>query len=188
MEIYRYEDHLQSERLISNKLTLEDIPAWSEFFRSDETTEFLKVHVLETPELSAEQWILRQLNRYANNEYGLQALFNKETNEFVGLCGLLLQEVEGQKYLEVGYHMLRKHWGKGYAPEAARMFLDYAFNELGREDVISIIHVDNIKSQRVADKNGLTRLFKTHFKDLDVWIYKINKDQYMSRLMNQNQL
>jgi ribosomal-protein-alanine N-acetyltransferase len=177
MTSYKYDDNLQSERLYTQKLTLDHIPVWAEFFESEETTEFLRAHVLETPEKSAEQWIRRQMDRYENSEYGLQALYTREGDRFIGLCGLILQEVDGKKLLEVGYHVLRKYWGMGYAPEAARTFMNYAFVELGKETIVSIIHVDNIKSQKVADKNGLKRDFKTNYKDMDVWIYRMNRIQ-----------
>ena len=178
---YLYDDNLVSPRLYTRKLTLEHVPAWSEFFTSDETTEFLKPHVLETPELSARQWISRQMDRYAGHEYGLQALFDRNTHDFIGMCGLLLQDIDGSKQLEVGYHMLRKYWGNGYAPEAARIFMDYAFNKLGKDTIISIIHVDNVKSQRVAQKNGLTRDKQVHFKNIDVWIYRINREEFINQ-------
>jgi ribosomal-protein-alanine N-acetyltransferase len=178
MNTYHYDEYLESERLITRKLTMDDVPAWTEFFSTPETTEFLKMAVLATPEESARVWIERQMNRYANGEYGHQALLDKKTNEFMGMSGLILQDIDGSKQLEVGYHVLRKHWGKGYAPEAARLFLNYGFKRNLADSLISIIHIDNIKSQRVADKNGLTRGKQLRWKDLDVYIYCIDKGDW----------
>jgi RimJ/RimL family protein N-acetyltransferase len=117
----------------------------------------------------------KQLNRYAKNLFGLQALIDKRTNEFIGQCGLLLQEVDGRQEVEVGYHILRKHWGKGYAPEAARLFIDFAFEKNLSNSVISIINSKNIKSQRVAQKNGLIKENQTSWRNMDVFIYRVQR-------------
>ena len=53
MNSYQYNDGLESERLVTKMLSLDDIPAWEEFFSTPETTEFLKKHQLQTPEESA---------------------------------------------------------------------------------------------------------------------------------------
>lgn len=123
----------------------------------------------------SQQWIEKQLKRYADNRFGLQAINDKHSGEFIGQCGLLAQEVDGIQEVEVGYHIFKNFRGKGYAPEAARLFIDYAFNNDLTESLISIIHVDNIKSQRVADKNRLTREKETSWSGLQVYIYRINK-------------
>jgi len=178
MNTYQYNDGLESERLVTKMLSLDDIPAWSEFFTTPETTEFLKIHVLQTPEESAEKWIERQLNRYQNQEYGHQGLWDKTTGELIGLSGLIQQDLDGHKAIEVGYHVLKKHLGKGYAPEAAKLFFDYGFKTLNFDHIISIIDINNIRSQRVADKNGLKRGIQTRFKDWDVFIYGIDKKDW----------
>jgi RimJ/RimL family protein N-acetyltransferase len=150
------------------------VKIWTEFFEDKEATEFFPP-TKETSEQQASGWIDRLLLRYANKRYGLQALYKKDTHEFVGQCGLLLQEVDGIAELEVGYHILKKYWGNGYAPEAAQLFIDYAFKNNLAESVISIIDTRNVKSQRVADKNGLLREKETVWSGLEVYIYRVKK-------------
>jgi RimJ/RimL family protein N-acetyltransferase len=48
--------------------------------------------------------------------------------------------------------VVRKYWGQGYAPEAAKLFGDFAFNNNHSDSIISIIDIRNLKSQRVAGK------------------------------------
>ena len=67
-----------------------------------------------------------------------------------------MQDVEGRSEIEVGYHVRCDLWGKGYATEAARACIEYAFGKLGAERVISMIRPENLQSRRVAEKNGLT--------------------------------
>lgn len=172
---YTYEDHLETKRLYTRFLTPEDTLLWSEFFNDKEATVFLPTFNLNSNTDKADQWIKRQLTRYRENNFGLQALILKETKEFVGQCGLIRQEVEGKMEIEVGYHIFKKHWGKGYAPEAARLFINYAFQNKLTSSVISIIDIGNVKSQRVAEKNGLIREKQVRWFNADVYIYRIGK-------------
>lgn len=89
----------------------------------------------------------------------------------------MLQEVDGKPELEVGYHIFKKYWGQGYAPEAAKAFLHYGFENKWAPSIISIIDIRNTKSQRVADKNGLKREKQTKWADWDVFIYRTGERQ-----------
>jgi RimJ/RimL family protein N-acetyltransferase len=93
----------------------------------------------------------------------------------VGQCGILAQVVDDIPELEVGYHILPQYWGKGYAPEAAKFFINYAFENNLADSIISVIDVGNIKSQRVAEKNGLYREKQTVQMGDDVFVYRILK-------------
>jgi RimJ/RimL family protein N-acetyltransferase len=73
----------------------------------------------------------------------------------VGDCGLTWQLADDTPMLELGYHFQRKHWGQGYATEAARVCMDYAFRELRVEKLVSLIIAENQPSRRVAERNGM---------------------------------
>jgi len=66
----------------------------------------------------------------------------------------------------VGYLFERFYWHHGYATEAARAFMDYAFNNLGADEVSSLIRDTNEASMNVARRNGM------HPVDEDVKVYK----------------
>ncbi len=149
-----YTDHLETPRLITRFLTQEDVAIWVEYCKDPIATRFTAFEG-KTPEEMAQASIDLSLQRYRENRYGLQALIDKETNEFVGKCGLLLQEVNGKQEIEVGYHLLPRYWGKGYATEAARRFRDYAFENDLADSVISLIDPDNTESKKVAIRNGM---------------------------------
>lgn len=170
---YIYEDQLESKRLITRRLTLEDVSIWKSFFEDEESTQFIPDFGEINSEEKAERMIEKQIERYSENRFGHQALIDKETNEFIGVCGLLTQIVDGKEEIEVGYHVLKQFWGNGYAPEAAKLFIDYARKNTITTSIISVIDIDNFKSQRVAQKNGLTIDKQTTFMDLDVFIYRL---------------
>ena len=103
-----------------------------------------------------EEWIERNRSRYQRDGHGLWAMVLKDSGDLIGDCGCALQEVEGTNHVEVGYHVRRGLWGKGYATEAAGACMQYAFTRLGVDRVISLIRPENLQSVRVAEKNGLT--------------------------------
>lgn len=175
---YFYEEGLQSNRLTTRFLTSDDVEQWSDFLADEQAIQFLPNFAMASPREWAEVWISKQIERYQQNRFGLQALIDKETNKLIGQCGLLLQEVDGIPEIEVGYHIFPQYWGKAYAPEAAKLFIDFAFNHELTDSVISIIETRNMKSQRVADKNGLLREKATQYMNLDVFIYRINRQEH----------
>lgn len=182
MKKYIYHDNLESKRLLTRKLTLEDVQIWEEFFGDDEASDFLNIPGLDSDYDRSFYWITKQLNRYTKHQFGLQALIDKKTKQFVGQCGLLKQEIDGKSEIEVGYHILKKYRGHGYAPEAAKLFIDYAFDNKLSDSVISIIGMKNIKSQKVADKNGLTREKQSQWAEDEVFIYRLrNKLRHINR-------
>lgn len=169
---YLYNDNLETDRLVTRFLTLDDVSIWTKFLSDKEAIEFFPKTHFVTPEDHSVFWINKQLGRYKENRYGLQALIHKETGEFIGQCGLLLQEVDGIAELEVGYHIFKKHWGKGYAIEAAKAFKLYGLKNKQANSIISIIHSDNIRSQKVAIKNGMKKEKESVWLDLDVYIFR----------------
>ena|SRR6218665_2448490 len=170
-----YKDGLESGRLRTRFLTLEDIEPWRDFFTDPLVQELFPPPLLIPGDDHAKTWIERQLGRYSSGAFGHQALIHKATGEFIGMCGLIRQEVDGVAEMEVGYHILKPYRGKGYAPEAARLFINYAFESGISNSLISIISIANQRSQRVAVKNGLKIEKKTRWRDLDVFIYRIKK-------------
>ncbi|MBK7337141.1 MAG: GNAT family N-acetyltransferase [Saprospirales bacterium] len=127
MDRYIYEDGLETERLFTRFLVPEDVKAWSDFFADPEALEFFPFVEPAPNEVRAKNWIEKQLTRYREHRYGLQALIDKKTGEMVGQCGLLAQDIDGKIEVEVGYSLLKKFWGKGYAREAAIRFKEYGF-------------------------------------------------------------
>ena len=180
MTTYKYQDKLESSRLYTRFLTSEDIQVWADFFADKEATEFFSSFGLKSNIDRARHMIIKQLERYDKKLFGHQALIDKRTNNFIGICGLLIQEVEDKVEIEVGYHVFKKYWGQGYASEAANIFICYAFDNNLTNTIISIIDIDNIKSQKVAEKNGMKREKQIKYVD--------NEDVYIYRIMNKTSI
>lgn len=88
-------------------------------------------------------------------ELGLWATILKETNRFIGRCGLLPWTIDGRFEVEVAYMIDKAHWGQGLGTEAASGIRDYAFGRLGLTRLICLIDRDNQASIRVAKKIGM---------------------------------
>ena len=105
--------------------------------------------------------------------YGHWAVEEKATGEFVGRIGFL--NPVGWPAFEIGWTLGRQFWGKGYATEGARRALSYAFNELDKAHVISLIHPDNKGSIKVAERLGEKLEGTTELLGHDVLIYGIDR-------------
>jgi RimJ/RimL family protein N-acetyltransferase len=81
-------------------------------------------------------------------ELGLWATIHKETNKFIGRCGLLPWTIDGQNEVEVA-------WGQGLGTEAAQAILDYGFEKLNLSRLICLIDEENLASIKVAEKIGM---------------------------------
>ena len=89
-------------------------------------------------------------------ELGLWATIHKETNRFVGRCGLLPWTIDQRPEVEVAYMLAKESWGQGLGTEAAQAVLDYGFEKLDLSRLICLIDRDNLASIRVAEKIGMT--------------------------------
>lgn len=102
----------------------------------------------------AQAWIDWNLRNYAEHGFGLWAI-ETHGGEFVGDCGLTWQDVSGTRDIEVGYHVRTAWQGKGLATEAAAACRDAA-REAGVNRLTANVRSDNLPSQRVARKIGLS--------------------------------
>ncbi len=109
--------------------------------------------------------------------YGHWVVEEKASGNLVGRIGFL--NPEGWPGFEIGWTLARESWGKGYATEGARRALRYAFTEMGREHVISLIHPENRNSIRVAERLGEKLEGETDVVGIRVLIYGISRDTWL---------
>jgi RimJ/RimL family protein N-acetyltransferase len=141
----------ETERLRLRELVPGDLDALAELLGDPETL----VHwPRPLTREEAEGWIADQRRRYAEDGIGLWAAELRETGAFLGDCGLAVRAVEGVQEVELGYHLHRRHWGNGYATEAAIACRGLA-EQRGLTRVVSLILPANVASERVAQRVGL---------------------------------
>jgi RimJ/RimL family protein N-acetyltransferase len=166
---------LETERLVLRYLTPGDVDSIFAVIGDPETMKFYPEKFTRE---DAVRWVTRNQERYRNDGHGLFAVTLKSTGEVIGNCGLVRQDVEGESLMEVGYHFRRDHWGHGYATEAARGCMAYAFGHLTAEKVISLILAENLPSRRVAERNGMTVERQVTFHGLPHLMYSVTREEY----------
>jgi ribosomal-protein-alanine N-acetyltransferase len=94
---------------------------------------------------------------FARYGYGLWVV--EVDGEHAGFVGLQTVTFEASfvPAVEVGWRLARPYWGRGLASEGARAALDYAFDEVRLDEVVSFTAVDNVRSWRVMERVGMSR-------------------------------
>lgn len=91
----------------------------------------------------------------SGSPFGQWPLIEKESGRVAGDCGLLKKEIGGAEEVELVYVIAPWAWGRGYASEAGEAMLRFAFDVLDLPRVVSLVHPDNERSRRVAEKLGM---------------------------------
>lgn len=172
-------DH-ETIRLRFRNIEQDDFDTWLKFCEDAPSMEyFWFLDGIDSANERCNLWFERVFNRYKNELGCLNALMDKNSGEFVGKCGLLIQTVDDVQELEIGYSLMPQHRHKGYASEAAKYCRDYAFSNNLCDSIISIIHVDNKQSSNVALKNGMKIDKQTTFNgNTKVNIFRITKEEW----------
>jgi len=144
---------LETERLTLRQLEETDFDALAAILQ-DPKVMYAYEHGFSVEEVR--QWLDRQLARYAKYGFGLWAVIEKASGELIGQCGITMQDWNGREVPEIGYHLRRDKWHQGFAIEAAKACKEYAFTNLGFQEVYSIIRENNLPSQHVALRNGMS--------------------------------
>ena len=142
---------LTTERLCLRGLRSDDLDAYARMYADPEVMRFLE-NGRPLDRAAAFRSMALHLGHWQLRGYGQWALEDRGTGEFVGRAGLW--RPEGWPGLEVGWVLERRAWGRGFATEAGRAAIDYAFRRLGAEKVISLIQPANRGSIRVAQRLG----------------------------------
>ena len=166
---------LETDRLRLRPLTMADLEDVHRMHSDAETIRYTSGRLKSREE--SLQWLKRAIDSYETNGHGFWALELKPWGDFVGHSGLLAQVVDDLSETEIAYWIVREHWGRGLATEAAIASRDHGFHTLGRRRLISIIHPENRGSRRVAEKVGLRVEKPSVHKGVDVPIYSIEADE-----------
>ena len=116
---------------------------------------------------------LENYHEYKQNGYGRWAVMHKETNQFIGWCGLKFDPEENET--DIGFRFFEAMWNRGYATESAKACVGYGFETLKLKRIIGRAMKANVASIKVLEKIGLEYERDTVFEGKDAVIYKIEK-------------
>ncbi|WP_205326577.1 GNAT family N-acetyltransferase [Glycomyces sp. YM15] len=148
---------LRTERLLLRPLASGDAEALAEINADPEVMRYIGSGEPRDRE-QTEALVAKAAAHWDVHGWGTFAVRENDTGDLVGL-GILATPSFLPEILpatEVGWRIGRDRWGRGYAPEAARAVMGFAFGELGLDRVVSCIHSENAASIRVAEKLGMS--------------------------------
>jgi ribosomal-protein-alanine N-acetyltransferase len=157
---------IETERLIIRELLPTDDEAMFELDSDPQVHEFLGKSPVKTIE-EVRDIIAFIRQQYIHNGIGRWAMVEKASGNFIGWTGLKLvrNTVNNHTdFYDLGYRLIKKYWGKGYATESAIACRDYGFNMLHQDKLCAITDVNNLDSRKVLEKAG--------FKCLETFDYE----------------
>ncbi|WP_028982411.1 GNAT family N-acetyltransferase [Sporocytophaga myxococcoides] len=169
---------VETERLILREIVREDAEGMFKLDSDGEVLKYLHVNPVKSiEEVNATIDFIRQ--QYLENGIGRWAMIEKDTNAFIGWVGLKLvrESINNMiNYYDLGYRIIKEHWGNGYASEAAQASIEYGFSELHLTEIYAMADVDNFGSDKVLKKCGLKKKETFNYNGkLHNW-YKINNE------------
>ena len=171
---------IRTPRLTLRRFTPDDLEAMAPILADARVMEFSLMGPLSRERTRA--WLCeRVLASYERHGWGPWAVVQRENDALIGFCGLLHQEIAGKPEVEVAYRLHPDAWGRGLATEAAVAVRDHAFGPLRIDRLISIIEPANVRSIRVAEKNGMSLEKETVFHERPVRIYSVSRPSRQGR-------
>jgi len=163
---------LETDRLVLRNYRLSD---FADHYRLHSNPDIMRYLVGGQPMTRLEAWrhMAFLVGHWELLGYGYFAVEEKASGKFIGRIGYT--NPDGWPGLELGWTLLPEFQGKGYATEGARFLLDYAFNEMDRDHVISVIHPDNERSIAVAARLGEQLEGETEIAGMPALIFGIDR-------------
>lgn len=165
------EIQLETDRLILRMWRPSDFDTYASMCADPEVMRYMGGKIFDRPQAWRHMAFL--VGHWHLLGYGHWAVEEKATGDFIGRIGFM--NPEGWPGFEIGWTLRRQSWGRGYATEGAKQALMYAFNELNKDHVISLIHTDNHRSMRVAERLGEKLEGQTELIGIPLLIYGIDR-------------
>jgi RimJ/RimL family protein N-acetyltransferase len=144
---------LETERLTLREVTLGDAAFVLELLNEPSYIRFVADRGVRTADDAARYITEKFLPSYAQHGFGFYLVELTAERTPIGICGLAKRETLDD--VDIGYSLLERFWGNGYALEAARGVMDYARRVLGLKRVVAFTAVDNESSAKLLGKLGL---------------------------------
>lgn len=147
---------IRTERLLLRRWVAADRAPFAALNADPEVAEHLPGVISRT---ESDAFADRIEAHFDSHGYGLWAVEVPGITPFAGFVGLSTPRFEARftPCVEVGWRLARGCWGQGYATEAAREALDFAFRQLGLEEIVSFTVPENVRSRAVMERIGMTR-------------------------------
>ncbi|GGU58388.1 N-acetyltransferase [Pseudomonas laurentiana] len=181
---------LESARLVLRQWQDDDL---REFAAMCADPQVMRYFPAPLTRLESAALIGRLRGHFAEYGFGLWALERKDSGAFIGMTGLLTVNFNAAfaPAVEIGWRLARRHWGLGFASEAAWTCLRCAFAQLSLEQVVSFTSESNLPSQKVMQAIGMQQDPGSSFEHPRIppghplrphVLYRINRTQWQATL------
>jgi len=169
---------LETARLVLRPLAAADLDDYTRhIFVDDEVMRYLPKRDL-TPGERAERTIAAFAEHWSQRGYGVWAVTDKLTGQFIGHCGLNFVPEAGE--VEVLYALRKDRWGQGFATEAAQASARFGLEYAGLARLIALAVPANIASRRVMEHLGFQYEKDAHYFGLDLAYYVLPRERFHS--------
>ena len=166
------EFHLETSRLYLRAFAEKDA---QDFYQMNADAEVLQYTGDQPfPDKVAALNFIHAYDHYQRYGYGRWAMVMRETDQFIGFCGLK-HHVEGT-YTDLGFRLNRNYWGRGLATEAAQACIRFAFTELQLPFLVGRVQQRNLASIRVLEKLGMRRIKSFDFEGIPGYWYELRNE------------
>ncbi len=173
---------LQTKRLVLKQYALEDLTNLNRLLSEPLIWEYSSKTAITDIDAAKAQ-LYDTLRKYEEDQCAFQALYQKDTNQYIGEAGVLAFNKQCNRAV-LGYNLLPAYWGRGYATEITKALVRYLFETIQVERIEALAANNNIASKRVLENSGficegLLRNFGfIHGTLADVSYYGMIKDDY----------
>lgn len=172
--------HIETDRLILRPTQPEDFDGWAALMADEENSRHIGGPM---PRAMAWRGFLTMAGAWAMQGFAMFSVIEKSTGLWIGRMGPWFPE--GWPGHEIGWGLSRHAWSKGYAVEGATACMDFAFDQLGWDDVIHSIEPSNEPSKAVARRLG-SRLrgagqLPAPFEHIPVELWGQTRDEWKRR-------
>lgn len=166
--------HIETNRLILRPFTLDDIEDSYQMNLDSEVSKYTGDGGVVSRDEIVRRIMEDVLGDYEKYGFGRLAVELKESNKFIGFCGL--KYLNDLKEVDLGYRYMSKYWGKGYATESAKACIEYGFKKLKLNKIIAMVLPENIASVKVLEKLNFTYEKDIIEDEQLVKIYRLNNN------------
>lgn len=147
--------HLETERLILQRITVRDTGAVLRLFSNQQVARYLDFPALETVEEARKivDWCDKIWREGTGMRWGIT---EKDHQELIGTCGFH-NWAQRDFRTDIGYDLLPAYWGQGLMREALSKVIQYAFDDTALHRLQAMVHPENVRSQALLERLGFTR-------------------------------
>jgi RimJ/RimL family protein N-acetyltransferase len=171
---------LETTRLLLKPMVLEDAAGLYQLNSDPDVVRYTGDVQMKSIEEATQ--FLKNYNVFERFGRGRLSTFIKETGEYIGWCGIAY--LSNKNKFDIGYRLMKKFWGNGYATEAAEVCLVDGFTRLGLDKIIASAMNANTASINVFKKLGLTYSYDENCGCQPSVVYTITKAEWQDRQKN----